>query len=573
LVNRTGKLQPVSWAEALDWVAESFQSLIATGKSVGVLGSARATNEENYLAGKLARAYLRTNNLDFSYHPVCGPLLRGIEDVCGSSFPSVSLRDIESSQTILLIEGDLAYTHPQVALSVLRAVEKGARLITLGCVRTQLARLASLHLQVAPGSESVAINALLAGVLNSPSMELSSVALGSEGLEMLRKGMASVSVTEEARQVAAWFARARQAVILMVPTFGPDQTRKNAAALATLAALTGHLGKSGSGLLPLLGRSNVRGACDMGLAPDRLPDYEPLERLSSRQRLQAIWGRKVPHEAGEDAENILQSVRGLICVADDPPSVLPGGLRAMELLSKIEFLVILDAFSTPTSQIASAVLPIASFAETEGTVTNLEGRVQRLHAAAEPPGEARPGWQVLAEFCRRFGVGAKYSSVRDVFSEVTQAAPRYADLDRRLLEEEWGAALPANPDGSRYVLHAASGETPESTGAYVLASDSAYDWDRDPLVLFSPILSRDGQSQRKLFPNGFVDISKVDADRLGVHAGRRIKLSSPRGSAVFPVQVRADLKPGVLLMPRTFRDQIGDLLGTASATAIEVEQA
>src|SRR5581483_11088833 len=201
LVNRTGKLQPVSWAEALDWVAESFQSLIATGKSVGVLGSARATNEENYLAGKLARAYLRTNNLDFSYHPVCGPLLRGIEDVCGSSFPSVSLRDIESSQTILLIEGDLAYTHPQVALSVLRAVEKGARLITLGCVRTQLARLASLHLQVAPGSESVAINALLAGVLNSPSMELSSVALGSEGLEMLRKGMASVSVTEEARQV------------------------------------------------------------------------------------------------------------------------------------------------------------------------------------------------------------------------------------------------------------------------------------------------------------------------------------------------------------------------------------
>ena len=112
LVNRNGKLESVSWDEALDHVAGRIKELIDAGKSVGVLGSARATNEENYLAGKLARAGLQTNNLDFSYHSICGPLLTGLEEVCGEYTPSISLNDIESSQTILLIEGDLADDPP-----------------------------------------------------------------------------------------------------------------------------------------------------------------------------------------------------------------------------------------------------------------------------------------------------------------------------------------------------------------------------------------------------------------------------------------------------------------------------
>ncbi len=431
LVNRNGKLESVSWDEALDHVAGRIKKLIDAGKSVGVLGSARATNEENYLAGKLARAGLQTNNLDFSYHSICGPLLTGLEEVCGECTPSISLNDIESSQTILLIEGDLAETHPRAASAVMAAVEKGAHLVTIAHTATQMSRLASLLLPATPGNEGEVIDGLLAAVLHLGLEDQASVRGRCEGYDALRRDLETVKITAEMRQAAEWIARATRATFLIPPVSGEGlPSRREAAALATLAAVTGHLGRPGSGLLPLLARSNVRGACDMGIAPDRLPGYRPLDDKESQQRLQGLWGKKLPSTPGLNAESILHSVSALIVLADDPPAVLPMGQRAMAALGRIEFLVVLDAFLTPTAQIAHVVLPIASFAETEGTITSMEGRVQRLHVATDPPGEARPGWQVLAELCARFDAGASYNSATDVLREVGCAAPRYARVSQ-----------------------------------------------------------------------------------------------------------------------------------------------
>jgi predicted molibdopterin-dependent oxidoreductase YjgC len=575
LVKRNGRLESVSWAEALDHVTGRIKDLIDAGKSVGILGSPRATNEENYLAGKLARAGLETNNVDFSYHSVCRPLIAGLEEVTGEYAYSISLNDIESSDTILLIEGDLAKTHPRAAFSVMKALEKGARLITIGCTRTQMAGLSSLYLQTAPGGEGEVINGLLAGVLHPGLEDRISVAVQCEGYDTLRRDVGAVKVTEEMQQAAEWIARARRASFLMPPTSGQgDQPRKDAAAFATLAAITGHLDRPGSGLLLLLGRSNVRGACDMGVAPDRLPGYQPLCEGRAKQRLQDLWGKRLPSARGLDAESLLQSVSGLIVLADDPPSVLPMGQRAMAALGKTEFLVVLDAFVTPTVRAAHAVLPIASFAETEGTLTSMEGRVQTVRATTDPPGEARPGWHVLAELCARFDVSVSYSSATEVLREIAQAAPRYARIGQQMLDEGWGGTLAGDCDSRKFVLHATgvaaltSAERP-----HVLARDGAFDWGRDPLVSFSPTLSRDYQSQRKLFPNGFVEMCQQDADELGVRAGWQVKLSSVHGDAVAPIQVRTDLKPGVLLVPYAFRGHVANVLCTHSVTAVKVERA
>ena len=574
LVNRNGKLESVSWDEALGHVAGRIKELITAGKSVGVLGSARATNEENYLAGKLARAGLQTNNLDFSYHSICGPLLTGLEEVCGESTPSISLNDIESSQTILLIEGDLAETHPRAASAVMAAVEKGAHLVTIAYTGTQMSRLASLLLPAMLGNEGEVIDGLLAAVLNIGLEDRASVGSRCEGYDALRRDLETVKITAEMRQAAAWIARATRATFLIPPVSGEGPpSRREAAALATLAAVTGHLGRLGSGLLPLLARSNVRGACDMGIAPDRLPGYQCLDDERARQRLQDLWGKKLPSTPGRDAESLLQSVSGLIVLADDPPAVLPMGQRAMAALGKIEFLVVLDAFLTPTAQIAHVVLPIASFAETEGTITSMEGRVQRLHVATDPPGEARAGWQVLAELCARFDAGAPYSSATDVLHDMGHAAPRYARVGE--FEDKWGGMWMAkDSNGGKFKLCAA--EVPPLTpaeGPHVLVRDSAFDWGRDPLVSFSPTLSRDYQSQRKLFPNGFVEMCKQDADGVGVHPGRPVRLTSAHGDAVVPIRVRTDLKPGVLFVPFAFRDHVANVLGTHSVTAVKVEQA
>ena len=575
LLNRNGKVESASWVEALDHIAGRIKELIKAGKPVGVLGSPRATNEENYLAGKLARAGFQTNNVDFSYQSICRPLIAGVEEVIGEYGRSISLNDLESSDTILLIEGDLAKTHPRAAFSVLKAVEKGARLIAIGHTRTQMARLSTLYLEAAPGSEGEVINGLLAGILHPSLEDQISAAVWCGGYEELRRDLAGINTTEEMRQTAEWIARAKRATFLMPPTSGQgDQLRKDAAAFATLAAITGHLGKPGSGLLLLLGRSNVRGACDMGVAPDRLPGYQPFHLRRSQQRLQDLWGKKLPSAQGLDAESLLESVSGLIVLADDPPSVLPMGRRAVAAMQRIEYLVALDAFVTPTVSAAHAVLPMASFAETEGTITNMEGRIQRLHAANNPPGEARAGWQVLAELCARFDAGVSYSSAADVFREIAQAAPRYAGMGQRMSDDGWSETYVEDPGRGKLMLHATEPAALTSVEyPHVLACDGAIDWGRDPLVLLSPTLSRDYLSQQRLFPEGFVGMSRQDADKLGVSAGWQVKLTSAHGDAVVPIQVKTDLKPGVLLVPYAFRDHVAKVLGTGRLTAVEAERA
>jgi predicted molibdopterin-dependent oxidoreductase YjgC len=574
LVRWTGSPEPASWPSAVDYVTTRIRRLMDAGKAVGVLGSARATNEENYLAGKLARVGLSTNNIDFSYHSICRPVLEGIEDVAGECAPSAALHDIDTSEAILLIEGDLAESHPQAASCVMRALERGARLITLGCRRTQMVRLSSLHFETTPGNEGELINGLLAAAVRLGRADRPPVAV--EGYELLRRSLEAVEVTDDLRQAARWILNAENATFLVAPLSGfRDQCRKNAAALTTLAAVTGHLNKAGSGVLPLLARSNARGACDMGVAPDRLPGYEPLGCERAQKRMEKLWGKSLPADHGLDTEALLQSASGLIIVADDPPSILQMGRRARAALRNLDFLVVLDAFVTPTTEVAHVVLPIASFAETEGTCTSIEGRVQRIREAADPPGEARAGWQALAELCERFGASAHYSSAADVVREIAQAAPFYGGVEEQVLVEGWSENRAHRPDGAKPALHpalAAASQTP-ADHSYVLTHHSAFDWGRDPLVSFSPTLNRDFRAERKLFPNGFVEVSQRDGDSLGLHAGRGMKLSSAHGDAVVPVRLRTDLKPGVLLVPFAFRDQVANVLGPESVVFVSVEPA
>ncbi|SPF47881.1 formate dehydrogenase H [Candidatus Sulfotelmatobacter kueseliae] len=574
LLQRNGKQEPVSWDEALDCVAVRLKQLLAAGKPVGVLGSARATNEENYLAGKFARVGLGTNNLGFSYYSICAPLLAGVEEVCGTPAATLRLNDIASSQVILLIEGDLAETHPRAAGSVLQAVENGAHLITIGCRETQMARVASLHLQTAPGDEYEVIHELSAAVADlgqgRPSVSIRNDA-GQQDLEQHFGSLACL-------QAAEWITRAERAAFLIPPTCGEENRQwKTAAAFTALAAITGHLNRPGSGVLPLLARSNARGACETAVVHNRLPGFERLDDSRSRQRLEDLWGKKLPSAPGWDAEMLLQSVSGLVVVADDPPSVMPIGQKAMTALGRLEFMVVLDAFATPTARIAHALLPISSFAETEGTFTNMEGRVQKLRPATNAPGEARPGWQVLAELCARFDAAASYDSAADVLREIGQAAPQYVGIEQRLAKAGWSGAL--LEDSAKQKLRIPPAETiafaslRSAERPHLLALDPAFDWGSDPLVFFSPTLSRDFRSQRKAFPNGFVEIAQEDADELQVRSGRRVRLTSVQGAATVPALVRDDLNHGQLIVPFVFRDHVSNVLGSDSVTAVRIERA
>ena len=289
-------------------------------------------------------------------------------------------------------------------------------------------------------------------------------------------------------------------MFLIGPSGGrADRLRSDAASLATLAAITGRLGKPGRGLLLLLGRSNVRGACEMGAAPDRLPGYERIDDGEARQRMQQLWGRPVPVGRGLDAQSMLESVSGLIVLADDPAAVLPMGQRARAALERMEFLVVFDAFVTPAVNAAHAILPIASLAETRGTLTNMEGRVQRVRrgdrSAGRGEGLAGMCW---LNFAPASMPGCEWSSATDVLREIAQAAPRYSKAVPQVLDDGWGSSLVEEAEWASLDLQASPTEvltSPERP--YVLARDGASDWGSDPLISFSPTLNREYQSERK----------------------------------------------------------------------------
>jgi formate dehydrogenase alpha subunit len=315
----------------------------------------------------------------------------------------------------------------------------------------------------------------------------------------------------------------------------------------------------------------------MAVVHDRLPGYDCLLDAESRQRLENLWGKKLPSAPGWDAETLVQSVSALVVVADDPPSVLPTGQKAAAALEKMEFLAVLDAFATPTAGIAHALLPISSFAETEGTFTSLEGRVQRLRPATDPPGDARPGWQVLAELCARFDATASYHSAADVLREIGQAAPQYAGIGQKLASDGWSGAWLGNSSRRNLQVSPAGGSVVEflksADRPFLLAQDPAFDWGSDPFVSFSPTLSRDFRSQRKAFPEGFVEMARDDADALQIRGMRKVKLTSVKGEARVPVLVRGDLQPGLLIVPYAFRDHVSGVLGSDSLAAVAVERA
>jgi formate dehydrogenase (coenzyme F420) alpha subunit len=574
LVRRERGLRPVTWEEALAETVRLLFGVLGSGGAVGVLGSARATNEENFLAARLARSVLETPHVDSCLRATYTPAVDGLAEVTGSHRLAGTLAEVERAEVIVLIEGDLARTHPRAAHAVLEALTRGARLITIGVARTQMSRLAALHLSAAPGEHSGVIARLARALLAASAAHPPAARLDPRGYGALRESVADLAAADESRTAAGWLADARRtAALVATTTFSVAQERANARGVASLLALTGHLGQPGSPLIILPLRGNLRGACEMGVAPDRLPGHAPLTDEVVRQRLRNLWGRIPVATTGLAAEAIVDRLAGVLIVAEDPGAVLALGKRAQEALGRMSCVIVLDAFATASVAAADVVLPIASFAESEGSVTNLEGRVQAVRPCGRPPGEARHGWQVLAEISSRLGVPTFCDSPLDILRQIAAAVPGYARVSDVAFTPGWGS-LTAGPNGGRLQLHEFAMPAPAPAPlSFRLAWDELFDWGSDPLVRFSPTLCRDHSSRRKLFPHGWVEMSTADADRLGLRQGWAARLGSPRGTSTVPVVVRGDLEPGTLLAPFALRDQLGELMNREGVAAVTVEKA
>lgn len=565
LIREDGRLVPCSWERATTRAADSLSSLVSAKRAVGVLGSGRASNEENFLAAALARAALRTGHLDAPLRSPYEHTLRGLAAASGIPALHSSLEGLAASDLILVLEGDLAASHPRVAYAVLQARRRGARLVTLGWSPTRMSRLAAAHLVLPP---------------TDPLSPLRALADAARGCATADGGQA-----EAVREVASWLVASRRpALVLGVPQSSGPLLEAAASLLAgALSRGAPRNGSDGAGpvVVPLPARANSRGAREMGVAPHLLPGCLPLDDAPARDRLTRVWGREPVAEQGLPAEDMLASVSGLVVVAEDLPAWAPSPAGALGALEALDTLVVLDSWLTPTACRAHVVLPIAAFGEGWGTFTNLEGRVQLCRPVVHPPGEAREGWSALSDLLRALGVPVPFTAFGGVFAAVGKSVPQYGSL--RLDDLEGGPSEPLRPGAGAVVpvpvpgpagraaaepSPARPGSVAPENGHWIVRMEGAFEWGDDPQVVFSPTLRRDPASFRKLHPEGVVWINPDEAKALGVREGWKVRLRSATGEAEVPVSLRPGLGRKLLLVPFAFRDELRGVLGGAEAAEV-----
>jgi formate dehydrogenase major subunit len=360
----------------------------------------------------------------------------------------------------------------------------------------------------------------------------------------------------------------------------------NVLALINLALLVGKVGRYGCGLNPLRGQNNVQGGGDMGAIPNRLPGFQDLEDAALRGKFESAWGVKIPPTRGYHLSQMFEAMehgemRAIYVVGENPARSEADQTRAVRLLSGLEHLVVQDIFLTQTAELAHVVLPAAAgWAESEGTVTNSERRVQRVRRALEPPPGARDDVDLISELAARLGFDWGRPSAEEVWDECRRLSPMHAGMAYRRLDELGGIQWPC-PDESHpgtQFLHERLWKDPiEGPPApfSVVENEPPVDTlsDEFPIRLTTGrrLDSFNTGVQTGLYTSPLREreallLSPADAARLGVADGEVVRVSSRRGSIEAPVRLEASLRPGLAFMSLHFPDQVSTNVLTIDAT-------
>jgi predicted molibdopterin-dependent oxidoreductase YjgC len=349
----------------------------------------------------------------------------------------------------------------------------------------------------------------------------------------------------------------------------------NVLALANLAMLTGQIGRESTGVNPLRGQNNVQGACDMGALPNVLPGYADLTNEALRRKFEDAWGRKLPAAKGLTVVEILHAaeegkIRGLYFMGENPGMTDPNQNRTLRGLENVEFMVVQDIFFSDTAKYAHVVLPVASFAEREGTYTNTERRVQRIRKAVPPPGSARSDWEVICDLSTRMGFPMHYPGPAVVMDEIARLTPSYGGISYDRIDEvglQWPCPTkdhPGTPTLHKEKFTRGLGKfhpTPFIEPAEL--PDNEY-----PLILSTGRMLyhyHSGTMTRRteletVRPENRLEINVEDARGLGIADGDEVQVASRRGS----VRVRASVTPrcrrGVVFMTFHFRESPANAL-------------
>ena len=597
MVRKDGELVECSWPEALDAAAEGLKRALELNgpQSIALLGGARGTNEDAYVWARFAKGVLGTDNVD-------AQLGDGLPAELALGLPEATIPDLDTAAAIVVVGIDLKEEVPVLYLRVKRAAEDlGVPLIELAPRDQGLTRYASASIRSLPGEQGVHAKQLV-------------------------DALGGASVDDAAVTQAAALLDGRDGDIVVVLGRG-DVAESSAATVRAAAELT-QLPQSK--FLVALRRGNVRGALDLGLAPGFLPGRVTLE--AGREWFADQWG-SVPETRGLDAGGILQAaeqgrIHALMLLGSDPQDDCPDHALAEGALNAAGFTIAIDAFITDSTKRADVFFPVTMWGEKSGSVTNLEGRVQRVGQKVSPDGTAMPDWRLAAELAIRLGTDFDLETVEEVQDEIARVAPAHAGVDAKLLvRARDGVVLPLADHRDELVLGpmripvtSASWE-PIAPGDPTLSETApppaepepeleAVEAQADAAVAVEPVLPelhrftaapptddtprRDAYALRLVTGRTLYDggiavaasgslsalvaepvllIHPQDRDRIGVEDGVSVRVTSARGSLTLPVRADKAIALGTAYLPFNLPSAgVGELVDlTAAVTDLRVE--
>ncbi|MGC9528875.1 MAG: molybdopterin oxidoreductase family protein [Limnospira sp.] len=587
----------VSWEEAYDRIVNRIRMVRETMGSDGICmyGSGQFQTEDYYVAQKLLKGGLGTNNFDANSRLCMSSAVSGYIQSFGSDGPPCCYDDLEQTDCAFLIGTNTAECHP-IAFNRLRVYHKknrNVKMIVVDPRRTQTAEAADLHLAIRPGTDIELLNGIASLLMRWGAIDplfIDECTRGfSDYTEVIRSYPPELVARtcgirlDDLEKAAKWWAESKR--VLSLWSMGLNQSSEGTAKVRTLINLhlmTGNIGKPGAGPFSLTGQPNAMGGREAGGLAHILPGYRVVKNPQHRAEIEVFWGLepgRISSQVGLNAWEMITGLErgevGLLWVAATNPAVsMPDLERTKAALMRSPFTVYQDAYyPTETAEYAHILLPAAQWGEKTGTMTNSERVVTLCPAFRNPPGEAKADWEIFAEVGRRLGFEKQFdfadsAAVYREFVRLTRDRPcDLSGLSHDRLKSSGPIQWPC-PESEIEVNRTPKRlytdfrfNTPDGRARFAAchARGLAEPPDRDyPLVLTTGRLyghwhtqTRTGHIEkiRKMHPEPFIEIHPKDAKKLGIEEGNWVEVRSRRGAAFFPAKITKAIAPGTVFVP------------------------
>ena len=505
----------------------------------------------------------------------------------GAGGGTSSYAEIEETDLIVLWGSNAREAHPIFFHHLMTGLDNGATMYSVDPRRTSSAKFADVWLGLNVGTDIALSNGIARHIITNDLHNTEFIAHSTSGFEAYAASVDAWTLEQTSQitgvpaaaiaELAEAYATAGTAQILW--TLGITEHHNavdNVLSLCNLSLLTGHIGRWGSGLVPLRGQNNVQGGGDMGALPNKLPGFQDVADDELRGKFEAAYGTDIPAEPGKHLtlmfEAMGEDLRAVYCIGENPADSEADVAHARHQLSRLDLLIVQDIFMTRTAEMADVVFPASiGWAESDGTVTSSERRVQRVRAAVPPPGDARDDIEIIASLANRMGANWGTPTSEELWEELRSLSPMHGGMTWERLEESGGLQWPC-PDldhpGSAF-LHGWLWEDDLGGREPAPFSVVEHEGPKEQLTEEFPIRLTTGraldsyntgvQSGSMSSPIRYgeaIDLNPVDAERLGLADGEVVRVSSPRGSVDMPLRVVADLPAGLAFTTFHFPDLV-----------------